>query len=40
MVCTFARKEILYEAILSIRLDTCRITYRCDAELSYYPERI
>lgn len=40
MVCTFAREKILYEAIFPVCLDTRRVTYCCDTELSYYPEYI
>lgn len=40
MVCTLTREKILYEAILSVCLDTCCITYCCDTELSYYSKYI
>lgn len=40
MVCTFTREKILYETILPICLDTCRVTYCRDTKLPYHPEYI
>lgn len=38
MVRIITCKEILYETVFPVRLDTRRFTYRCDAKLSYNKE--
>lgn len=38
VVCTVTSQEVLYEAVLSVCLDTCSTAHRCNTELSYHPE--